>query len=155
MIPGGGDNGKPLQFGIQVEGTDDRLIHRAIFESGGKKDSALAVLAESLAGASGAPSEANMHKYVETAALTVAKRDLPVLVARFKTAHVLVAFRSRESKVPELTPRMGFDETLDRPLSRMRSWVELDIRVLNRNGAILDTRTVRGECEQLVVESMH
>ncbi|QDU68281.1 PKD domain-containing protein [Engelhardtia mirabilis] len=157
LVTGGGERGQPLEYGIRIEGTDDRLVHQQVADTAAgestRQQEASLRTGGDRGGANLKRTSEDLEATVREAALTMARRDLPVLVARFETADVLVAVRAQEPP-EEWIPEFRFSDALGESLAQERVRVELDVRLLDRGGRILDVRQIEGQASQLMPQRL-
>ncbi len=159
LVASGGDGSAPLSFGVRVEGTEDRVLADTNSKLSAKRkegdgeveDEGEKNAVRGLAPAPTPRAPVGTRQLDEYSAR--AKRNLPVLVARFNTATVLVAVRPGETKQGVVQRGIDYSEALGEALARQSVIVDLDVRVVAREARVIGTTTLRGESSQLIAHS--
>lgn len=133
---------EPIVYSIRIEGTADRLkefetLGAGTRGKGEKKNPGRAI----------SDRENTEDKSIRTTWL----RNLPILMARFRTAEILIALDVLEDEVYET--RALYKAQLKEAMINRTAVVEVHVRLLERSGRILRALDLTGEFENEVTES--
>lgn len=136
---------RPIVYSLRLEGTDDRIRQaeksgRNVAGDGNSANSGAFVQVEKV--------------YDEASNLVLWLRNLPILVARFKTAEAVIALKVLQTPTPVTVGPVAYDTVLKQRMYRRSMSVTLHVRLLERDGRILRAGNVTGHAEQSLPESV-
>ncbi len=135
---------KPIIYSVEIAGTGDRIMQIGQIDQRINGDGSVT-----------SPRDIITERQISEgkSSATQWARNLPILMARFKTADYLIAIKIIQPPQVLTTKPVTFDVDLQKIMVKQSASVKLEVRILERTGRILKAVEITGYHSQLVSES--
>lgn len=149
---------QPIMYSIALEGTADRVTKITEMSTKFDKSTEATSSAETRQQGQAAKNAPEEREKTTQRDAWEALKNMPLLVARFQTARLVIAFECLSGKAPNavmdcdfsISARDHYDAALDLPMDRRVATARVNVRILDRTGAILRAVQIRGQGSELV-----